>query len=69
MNENYETQNQSKPSIQTKQDAQRVQEQLLEKKTQVIEDAPKLSLSIKNAPFYLGSLDLSLKAKGLVLII
>ena len=56
MNENYETQNQSKPSIQTKQDAQRVQEQLLEKKTQVIEDAPKLSLSIKNAPFYLGSL-------------
>ncbi len=29
MNENYETENQSKPSIQTKQDAQRVQEQLL----------------------------------------
>ena len=56
MNENYETENQSKPSIQTKQDAQRVQEQLLEKKTQVIEDAPKLSLSIKNAPFYLGAL-------------
>ena len=56
MNENYETENQSKPSIQTKQDAQKVQEQLLEKKTQVIEDAPKLSLSIKNAPFYLGAL-------------
>ncbi len=56
MNENYETEAQSKPSIQTKQDAQRVQEQLLEKKTQIIEDAPKLSLSIKNAPFYLGVL-------------
>lgn len=56
MNENYETENQSKPSIQTKQDAQRVQVQLLEKKTQIIEDAPKLSLSIKKAPYYLGIL-------------
>lgn len=56
MHENFETENQSKPSIQTKQDAQRVQRQLLEKKTQIIEDAPKLSLSIKNAPYYLGVL-------------
>ena len=37
MNENYETENQSKPSIQTKHDAQRVQEQLLEKYSDVSE--------------------------------
>lgn len=56
MNENYETEAQSKPSIRTKQDAQSVQGQLLEKKTQIIEDAPKLSLAIKKAPYYLGIL-------------
>lgn len=56
MNENYEFETKPQPSIRTKQDAQKVQEQLLEKKTQIIEDAPKLSLSIKNAPFYLGIL-------------
>ena len=53
MNENCEFENKSQPSIQTKQDAQKVQEQLLEKKTQIIEDAPKLSLAIKNASFCL----------------
>ena len=56
MNENYEFETKSQSSIRTKQDAQKVQEQLLEKKTQIIEDAPKLSLSIKKAPFYLGIL-------------
>lgn len=54
MNENLDTEVQLKSTIKTKQDAQKIQEWFLEKKTQMIEDAPKLSLSIKNAPFYLG---------------
>ena len=56
MNENHEFENKSQPTIQTQQDAQKVQEQLLEKKTQIIEDAPKLSLAIKNASFCLEAL-------------
>ena len=48
MNENYETENQSKPSIQTKQDAQRVQEQLLEKKWFEKEQADELKLFKQN---------------------
>jgi hypothetical protein len=59
MNENsinQNAENKSTRKMETKQDAQRVQEQLLEKKTQIIEDAPRLSLSIKKAPYYLGIL-------------
>ena len=56
MNENAEFETKTKPSMRTKQDAKKVQDQLLEKKTQIIEDAPKLSLSIKKAPFYLRDL-------------
>jgi hypothetical protein len=59
MNENLENETnetQAKPSMRTKQEAQKVEEQLIEKRTQIIEDAPKLSLSIKKAPYYLGVL-------------
>lgn len=48
----------SKPKrkIETKQDVQLIQQELQEKKEQLIDDAPKISLSIKNAEFCLNIL-------------
>lgn len=54
MNENLE--NDTKPIIENKQDAQRIQNELIEKKNQIIEAAPKLFLAIRKAPYYLGML-------------
>lgn len=55
MNENYEKEN-SKIELKTQQDAQKVLELLSEKKSQIIDDSPRLSLSIKDAPHCLDAL-------------
>lgn len=45
-----------KPKLETKEDVVKVQKMLLQKRKQIIDDGPKLSLCIKDAPFYLMSL-------------
>lgn len=55
MNENN-TENKSTRKIETKQDVQTIQEELQEKIEQIIDESPKLNLSIKNAPFFLNVL-------------
>lgn len=45
-----------KPKLETKEDVVKVQKILLQKRKQIIDEGPKLSLCIKDAPFYLMSL-------------
>lgn len=45
-----------KKKLETKEDVVRVQKMLLQKRKQIIDEGPKLSLCIKDAPFYLMSL-------------
>lgn len=54
MNEENKEQTQSK--LQTQQDAKELQDKILEKKEQLIDESPKLNLAIKDAPFVLESL-------------
>ncbi len=56
MNENILNNTQTNIRLETKQDAERLQEELIEKKNQIIDDAPKLSLAIRKAPYYLDAL-------------
>lgn len=59
MNENsinQNTENRTTRKMETKQDVQIVQEELQEKKEQIIDESPKLNLSIKQAPFLLDVL-------------
>ena len=56
MNENILDNTQTNIRLETKQDAERLQEELNEKKNQIIDDAPKLSLAIRKAPYYLDAL-------------
>ena len=59
MNENSINQNvknKSTRKIETKYDVQIVQEKLKEKREQIIDEAPKLSLAIKKAPYFLNVL-------------
>ena len=49
MNENLLNGNQVSIKLETKQDAECLQAELIEKKNQIIDDAPKLYLAIKNA--------------------
>ena len=56
MNENILNNTQTNIKLETKQDAERLQEELIEKKNQIIDDAPKLSLAIKKAPYFLDAL-------------
>ena len=45
-----------KPKLEAKEDVVKVQKILLQKRKQIIDEGPKLSLCIKDAPFYLMSL-------------
>lgn len=45
-----------KPKLETKEDVVKVQKMLLQKRKQIIDEGPKLSLCIKDAPCYLMSL-------------
>lgn len=56
MNEDILNNMQTNIRLETKQDAERLQEELIEKKNQIIDDAPKLSLAIRKAPYYLDAL-------------
>ena len=56
MNENILNNTQTNIKLETKQDAERLLEELIEKKNQIIDDAPKLSLAIKKAPYFLDAL-------------
>lgn len=59
MNENsinQNAENRTTRKMETKQDVQIVQEELQEKKEQIIDESPKLNLSIKQAPFLLDVL-------------
>lgn len=56
MNEENQNSEQQKSSLQTQQDAQLLQNRLLEKKEQLIDESPKLNLSVKQAPFHLDTL-------------
>ena len=56
MNEDLLNGNQVSIKLETKQDAEYLQAELIEKKNQIIDDAPKLSLAIKKAPYYLDML-------------
>lgn len=56
VNEEYQNNGQSKRKIENKQDVQKVKEMLLEKKEQIIDEAPKLLLEVKNAPYHLNVL-------------
>lgn len=56
MNENYQNNEPTKKKIETKQDVQKIQEELKAKLNKIIDEAPKLSLEIKNAPYYLNLL-------------
>lgn len=56
MNEGNQNLEQQKSRLQTQQDAQLLQSNLLEKKEQLIDESPKLNLSIKKAPFLLDVL-------------
>lgn len=56
MNEENQNSEQQKSSLETQQDAQLLQNRLLEKKEQLIDESPKLNLSVKQAPFHLDAL-------------
>ena len=52
MNEDNKNLEQLQSRLQTQQDAQLLQNSLLEKKEQLIDESPKLNLSVKRAPFF-----------------
>jgi hypothetical protein len=56
MNEDLIEKEELNSSVKTKEDALRIVNELIEKKNQIIDDSPKLSLRVKNAPLYLASL-------------
>lgn len=56
MNEENQNLEQQQTRLQTQQDAQLLQSNLLEKKEQLIDESPKLNLAIKQAPFLLDVL-------------
>ena len=56
MNEENQNLEQQQTRLQTQQDAQLLQGNLLEKKEQLIDESPKLNLAIKQAPFLLDVL-------------
>lgn len=56
MNEENQNLEQQQTKLQTQQDAQLLQNNLLEKKEQLIDESPKLNLAIKQAPFLLDVL-------------
>ena len=53
---NQKPENQSERRMETQQDVQVIQQELKVKKEKIIEEAPKLSFEVKNAPFYLNIL-------------
>lgn len=56
MNEENKNLEHQQSKLQTQQDAQLLQSRLLEKKELLIDESPKLNLSVKRAPFYLDVL-------------